>query len=91
MTIANYVVRPIRTEEQYDEAIMHIDTLIDAKADTPEMDLLEVISLLVHDYEQREYPIGDLDPIEAIRYQMAELGVTTVEMQGFLIKMARGV
>ena len=75
-----YTARPIKTKEQYDEAIELIDTLIDSEVGTSEMDLLEVVGLLVHDYEQREFPIGDLDPIEAIKYQMEELGVTSSEM-----------
>ncbi|QMW06285.1 helix-turn-helix domain-containing protein [Spirosoma foliorum] len=76
----NYVARSIKTEQQYNEAIALIETLIDAEPGTPEMDLLELVSILVHDYEQREFPIETLDPIEAIKYQMEELGVTTVEM-----------
>lgn len=75
-----YVLCPIKTEQQYHEAITLIDTLIDAEAGTPEMDLRELVSILVHDYEQQQFPIGNIDPIEAINYQMVELGVTTTEM-----------
>ena len=76
----NYVARPIKTEQQYNEAMALIETLIDCDDDTPEMELLELVSILVHDYEQREFPIESLDPIEAIKYQMEELGVKTTEM-----------
>lgn len=80
VTQEKYVARPIKTEEQYNEAIELIETLIDCKAGTPEMELLELVSILVHDYEQREFPIEDLNPIEAIKYQMEELSVTAAEM-----------
>ena len=76
----NYVARPIKTEEQYNEAMALIETLIDCNDDTPEMEVLELVSILVHDYEQREFPVENLDPVEAIKYQMEELGITTVEM-----------
>ena len=76
----SYVARPIKTEAQYDEAIALIDTLVDAEAGTPELDLLELVSILVHDYEQQRFPIGAIDPIETITYQMDELGVTSTEM-----------
>ena len=76
----NYVARPIKTEEQYNEAIALIETLIDCEEGAPEMELLELVSILVNDYEEREFPMEDLDPIDAIKYQMQELGVTTVEM-----------
>lgn len=75
-----YTARPIRTDKQYDEAVALIDTLIDAEAGTPELDLLELVSILVHDYEQQQFPIGSIDPIEAIMYQMDELGVASAEM-----------
>jgi HTH-type transcriptional regulator / antitoxin HigA len=77
---SNYVARPIKTEEQYDEALAFIDTLMDCKAGTPEMDTLEVVGILIHDYEQRVHPILAPNPVEAIKYQMEELGVTTTEM-----------
>lgn len=80
ITQMNYVARPIKTEEQYEEAIALIETLIDAESGTPEMDLLELVSILVHDYEQREFPIENVDPIEAIKYRMEELMVTSTEM-----------
>ena len=79
-TITPYIARPIRTEADYKEALALIDILIDCPDDSPEMDTLEVVSLLVHDYEQREFSIVDIDPIEAIKYQMEELGVSTAEM-----------
>ncbi|GAB2557293.1 helix-turn-helix domain-containing protein [Spirosoma areae] len=80
ITQEKYIARPIKTEEQYNEAIELIETLIDCEIGTPEMEMLELVGILVHDYEQREFPIGDLNPIEAIKYQMEELGVTTAEM-----------
>lgn len=80
ITQEKYIARPIKTEEQYNEAIELIETLIDCEVGTPEMEMLELVGILVHDYEQREFPIGDLNPIEAIKYQMEELGVTTTEM-----------
>ena len=80
ITLTQYVARPIKTEEQYNEALAVIETLIDCEDDSPEMETLEVVSLLVHEFEKQEFPIGDIDPIEAIKYQMDELGVSTAEM-----------
>lgn len=75
-----YMARPIKTEAQYNEAIALIDALVDAEAGTSELDLLELVSILVHDYEQQQFPIGNIDPIEAIAYRMNEPGVTSAEM-----------
>lgn len=80
LTLAPYTPRPIKTAEQYEEAKAIIFSLMDSEPGTPETDLLEVISILVHDYEQREFPVEDLDPIDAINYQMDELGVSFSEL-----------
>lgn len=76
----NYVARPIKTKEQYDEAMALVESLIDCEDNTPEMELLELVSILVHEYEQRVFPVENPDPIEAIKYQMEELGVSKVEL-----------
>lgn len=79
-TPTQYVARPVKTEAQYNEALALIETLMNCEDDSPDMETLEVVSLLVYDYEQQKFPIGDIDPIEAIKYQMDELGITTAEM-----------
>jgi HTH-type transcriptional regulator/antitoxin HigA len=37
--------------------------------------LLEVLSILADDYENKHYAIEPLDPIEAIKYEMEEKGL----------------
>ncbi|WP_310588174.1 transcriptional regulator [Lacihabitans sp. LS3-19] len=69
------IITTIKTEEQYRAALKRIDSLIDAEPKTPEFDLLEVLSILVDDYENKHYAIEPLDPIEAIKYEMEEKGL----------------
>lgn len=73
-------VRPIKNEEQYREALKKIDSLINSKPNTPEFELLEVISILADDYENKHYAIEPLDPIEAIKYEMEESGLKQKDM-----------
>jgi HTH-type transcriptional regulator/antitoxin HigA len=68
-------IRPIKTESQYREALKTVDSLINSKPNTTEFELLEVISILVDDYENKHYAIEPLDPIEAIKYEMEEQGL----------------
>lgn len=68
-------IKPIRTEEVYTKALKQIDKLIDCKENSKEEELLEVISLLVWDYEEKHYPIGKLSPIQAIKTRMEELNL----------------
>lgn len=69
------VIKPIKTENDYKEALQKIDLVIDSQAGTPEFDFLEVLSILVDDYENKHHPIEPLDPIEAIKVEMEEKGL----------------
>ncbi len=61
------IIRPIKTEKDYDEVMNRIDKLIDAKPGTSEYDELEVLSVLSEAYEDENYPIDAPDPIEALK------------------------
>ena len=56
--------------------LAHIDKLIDGQTGTREFDLLEVLSTLADDYENKHHPILPLSPLEAIKYQMEEKGLS---------------
>ncbi len=68
-------IKPIRNESDYRQALKEIDGLLNAKPNTPEFDYLEVISILVDDYENKHYAIEPLDPIEALKVEMEENGL----------------
>ena len=68
-------IKPIRTEKEYQNALHQIDELIDCEENSKEEELLEVISLLVWDYEEKHYPIGKLSPIDAIKTRMEDLNM----------------
>ena len=47
----------IKTKAEYEAALARIDKLMDAAPNTPQGDELELLSLLVHDYEEKKFPI----------------------------------
>jgi HTH-type transcriptional regulator/antitoxin HigA len=61
----------IKTESDYAAALSRIEKLMDAKRNTPQGDELELLTLLVHDYEEKVFPIDIPDPITAIRFRMS--------------------
>ncbi|WP_373513657.1 type II toxin-antitoxin system HigA family antitoxin [Persicitalea sp.] len=65
-------LKPIKSEEDYDAVMDEISKLWDCPPDSAEADLLEVLSILVEDYESKHHAIQPLDPIEAIKYRMEE-------------------
>ena len=70
--MAKKMIRPLRTEADYDAALADIERCFDKepKPGTPEADRLDLLALAIEDYERRHWPIDPSDPVEAIRYRM---------------------
>jgi HTH-type transcriptional regulator/antitoxin HigA len=68
-------LKVIKTEKEYEEALARVADLMDARKGTPEGDELELLSTLVHAYEEKVFPIDLPDPVEAIRFRMEQQGL----------------
>lgn len=73
-------MRPIRNDEDHRAAIEQIDALLGAEQGTPDGDRLDVIATLVYAYEDRRWPVDELDPIEAIEAAVAYEGHDRAEL-----------
>ena len=67
-------IKPIKTEKDYNQALERLDIIFDAKNGTSEGDELEVLGILIDQYENEHFPIGLPDPIEAIKFRMEQMG-----------------
>lgn len=67
-------IKPIRTEKDYNQAMERLETIFDAKLGSAEGDELEVLGILIDQYENEHFPIGLPDPIEAIKFRMEQMG-----------------
>ena len=65
-------IKPIKTEEDYQNTLKRIDILMDAKPNTPEFDELDILVTLVDSYENKHYFIDAPDPISAIKFRMEQ-------------------
>ena len=67
----------IRTKKEYNEALARIEGLMlkDLKKGSAEAEEFELLSLLIHTYEEEHFPIPPPDPIEAIKFRMDQLGL----------------
>ena len=68
------MIKVIKNKVDYDAALAAVDALAarDPAPGTPEGDELELLSVLISDYESREFPFEAIDPIEAIRFRMEQ-------------------
>ncbi len=79
-------IKPIRNEADYKKALERLALIFDAKRGTKEGDELEILSILIDNYESENFPIGMPDPISAINFRMEQMGLKQkdlVEMIGF--------
>jgi HTH-type transcriptional regulator/antitoxin HigA len=74
----------IKTDAEYAECLARIEKLMDAKAGTARGDELELLSLLVHTYEEERFPIDHPDPITAIRFRMEQQGLRPKDLAPIL-------
>jgi len=77
-------IRPIKNEKDYQEALKKLEKVFDAKPDTPEGDMAEILSLLIENYENQHYPIDPPDPIEAIKIRMEEMNMKQKDLVGII-------
>ena len=73
-------IKIIKTKREYEAACKRIDELIHTSEvaidpGTKEGDELELLSLLVENYEREHFPVDAPDPIEAIRFRMEQMGL----------------
>ena len=72
-------IAPIRNEQDYQKALKRLEKVFDAKLGSKEGDELEILGILIDNYENEHFPIGMPDPIEAIKFRMEQGGLTAKE------------
>ena len=77
-------IRPVNSEQAYDEAIERIESLWGAESGTPEGDELDVLLTLVRVYEEKNHPVPPPTPIEAIRFVMEQRDMSQADLAPYL-------
>jgi len=74
----------IKSEEEYQEYLNWADELFDKRLspDTQEGEMLQVVLLLIKQYEDVNYPVPMPNAIEAIKAKMKEAGLRNKDLVG---------
>ena len=83
------VIKPIRTKADYNNALKNISKLMEARPKSPQADELEVLTVLLEDYERKHFPIDPPDPIEAIKFRMEQMDLTRKDLEACIGSRAR--
>jgi HTH-type transcriptional regulator/antitoxin HigA len=82
-------IRPIRNEADYELALQEIDRCLDAASGSPERDQLEVLTVLVDDYEAKHHSISPPEPIAAIEFVLEQRGLSRKDLEGVIESSGR--
>jgi HTH-type transcriptional regulator/antitoxin HigA len=80
--MAQKLIRPLRSEADYDAALAEIERYFEKepKSGTSEADRFDLLALIIEDYERKHWPIDPPEAIDAIRYRMETGGYSQAEL-----------
>ena len=73
-------LKPIKSESDYKQALNRLAVIFDAAIGTPESDEVDILGLIIDEYEKKHYPIEAPDPIEAIKIWMEEMHLKQIDL-----------
>ena len=73
-------IRVIKTERDHAEAMKAIEALWKARPGTPQGDTLDLLTMLVESYEEKQHAILPPNPIEAIKFRMEQEGLDNSDL-----------
>lgn len=80
------MLKPIKNNTQYEASLARIYSLLqkEIKPNTNESDELEILSILVKEYENKHYPVPAPNPLEAIRFRLEQMNMSESELATIL-------
>ena len=82
-------LQTIRTKREYDAALKQAEAWWDAPTGSLAAKRLDVLTLLIEDYEAHYFPIDAPDPIEFLCYIMEQRGLARKDLEPYLGTRAR--
>lgn len=75
----------IKTENEYKTALERVSELMDIGSPNDEvLEEINILSLLIEQYEKENYPIDPVDPIEYIKFKMDQDGLSNKDMVKYI-------
>src|SRR5882724_6625671 len=82
-------IRPVRTKADYRATLKEVESLMSAKAHTPEGDRLDVLVTLIEAYERSHFPMDLPDAVDAIKFRMEQSGLTVKDLEPVIGRLNR--
>ncbi len=80
------MLKPIKNDGQYEDALARVYSLMqkNIKPDSRESDDLEILSILIKEYENEHYPVPKPNPLEAIKFRLDQMNMSEAELSEIL-------
>ncbi len=80
------MIAPIKNDEQYEQSLKRIYSLmqLNITPDSAQSDELEILSIVVKDYETAHFPIPKPNPLDAIKFRLDQMGMTEKDLSNIL-------
>jgi HTH-type transcriptional regulator / antitoxin HigA len=76
-------LHPVRTEDDYDKAVVMLNALLDSGAANdghPLSDLVDTLGVLIGEYDTENYPQADVSALDTLRFLMEQHGLSQSEL-----------
>jgi HTH-type transcriptional regulator / antitoxin HigA len=80
----NIEVSVIRNDIDYKKALKRIGELLNSEPGSQEFEELELLTILIDDYENQSFTINEPDPISIIYFVMEQRGLKQIDLVGIL-------
>ncbi|TKC02111.1 helix-turn-helix domain-containing protein [Pedobacter cryotolerans] len=78
------ITKVLKTEIEYKAALTRTIEIFQAEEGTVESDELELLILLISDYESKNIKLPELSPIDIIKYKMEEQGLKSKDLESII-------
>lgn len=82
-------IKPIKNDADYRAALKEVESLMTAEPNTPEGEKLDILVTLIEAYERKHFPLDLPDPVEAIKFEMEQKGLTIKDLEPMIGKSNR--
>jgi HTH-type transcriptional regulator/antitoxin HigA len=84
------VWKVIKTKAEYNKALKRTMAIFQAGPGTSESDELELLLVLIKDYEDKHIVLPEVDPIDAIKLKMEERGLKAKDLEPLIGSKGHG-
>jgi HTH-type transcriptional regulator/antitoxin HigA len=80
------MLKPIKNNKQYEDTLARVYVLMQKglNPDSKDSDELEILSILVKEYENEHYPVPKPNPLEAIKFRLEQMDMSEAELSEIL-------